>query len=147
MQYSYFSVISATSSQGFFCFWGKSPEDEVVISGFPYKTEDPFRNCSSSSPEISLLVLKIFQHSKFRISARPCNILYCNLRSGDFFFLAGEKNNISPAKKKKSPDRRLPLVEACLFWFVAYGTRNIAFEARLFCFMAYRTRNITFQVR
>ena len=87
MQYSYFSV----------------------ISGFLYKTEDPFRNCSCSSPEISLLVLKTFQHSK--------------------------RNFVSPRGHVISS------IEACLFWIVAYGKRNITFEARLFCFMAYRTRN------
>ena len=87
MQYSYFSV----------------------ISGFLYKTEDPFRNCSCSSPEISLLVLKTFQHSK--------------------------RNFVSPRGHVISS------IEACLFWIVAYGKRNITFEARLFCFMAYRTTN------
>ena len=70
------------------------------------------RNFPSCVENISTL------EEKFRISARPCNILYCNLRSGDFylyFFSAVEKNNISPAKKKKSPDRRLPLLKRACF--------------------------------
>ena len=125
MQYSYFSVISATSSPGLF-FLGKSPGDEVVISGFPYKTEDPFRNCSCSSPEISLLVLKIFQHSK-RNFVSPRGHVISSIVTCDqaifFFFLAGEKNNISPAKKKKSPDRRLPLLKRACFgsWLTERG--------------------------
>ena len=103
MQYSYFSV----------------------ISGFPYKTEDPFRNCSCSSPEISLLVLKIFQHSK-RNFVSPRGHVISSIVTCDqafFFFLAGEKNNISPAKKKKSPDRRLPLLKRACFgsWLTERG--------------------------
>ena len=102
MQYSYFSV----------------------ISGFLYKTEDPFRDCSCSSPEISLLVLKIFQHSK-RNFVSPRGHVISSIVTCDqaIFFLAGEKNNISPAKKKKSPDRRLPLLKRACFgsWLTERG--------------------------
>ena len=59
----------------------------------------------------------------------------------------GGKKQYFPRQKEKIAWSQVTSIEACLFWFVAYGTRNIAFEARLFCFMAYRTRNITFQVR
>ena len=151
MQYSYFSVISATSSPGLF-FLGKSPGDEVAISGFPYKTEDPFRNCSCSSPEISLLVLKIFQRSKRNfVSPRGhviSSIVTCDQAIFFFFFWRGKKTIFPPPKRKNR------LMAGYLYWSVLVLVRglrneeyNIAFEARLFCFMAYRTRNITFQVR
>ena len=150
MQYSYFSVISATSSPGLFFFrekpWGRGCHFWPV----PYKTEDPFRNCSCSSPEISLLVLKIFQHSK-RNFVSPRGHVISSIVTCDqaifFFFLGGGKKQYFPRQKEKIAWSQVTSIEACLFWFVAYGTRNIAFEARLFCFMAYRTRNITFQVR
>ena len=126
MQYSYFSVISATSSPGLFFFFRQKPWGRGChFWPVPCKTEDPFPNCSCSSPEISLLVLKIFQHSK-RNFVSPRGHVISSIVTCDqaiFFFWAGEKNNISPAKKKKSPDRRLPLLKRACFgsWLTERG--------------------------
>ena len=154
MQYSYFSVISATSSPGLFFFlrekpWGRGCHFWPV----PCKTEDPFRSFSKLFLQFSRNFPSRVENIStleeiFRISARPCNILYIvTCDQAIFFFFWRGKKTIFPPPKRKNRWSQVTSIEACLFWFVAYGTRNIAFEARLFCFMAYRTRNITFQVR
>ena len=153
MQYSYFSVISATSSPGLFFFlrekpWGRGCHFWPV----PCKTEDPFRSFS----KLFLQFSRNFPSRVENISTLKGNfvsprghvissIVTCD--QAIFLVGGGGKKQYFPRQKEKIAWSQVTSIEACLFWFVAYGTRNIAFEARLFCFMAYRTRNITFQVR
>ena len=105
MQYSYFSV----------------------ISGFPYQTEDPFRNCSCSSPEISLLVLKIFQHSKRNfVSPRGhviSSIVTCDQAIFTYIFFRRWKKTISPPPKRKNR-----LIAGYLYWSVLVLVRGLRNE-------------------
>ena len=154
MQYSYFSVISATSSPRLFFFlrekpWGRGCHFWPV----PCKTEDPFRSFS----KLFLQFSRNFPSRVENISTLKGNfvsprghVISSIVTCDQAIFLGGGgggKKQYFPRQKEKIAWSQVTSIEACLFWFVAYGTRNIAFEARLFCFMAYRTRNITFQVR
>ena len=95
----------------------------------PCKTEDPFRSFS----KLFLQFSRNFPSRVENISTLKGNfvsprghvissIVTCD-QAIFFGGGAGEKNNISPAKKKKSPDRRLPLLKRACFgsWLTERG--------------------------
>ena len=126
MQYSYFSVISASSSPGLFFLEGKALGTRLHF-WVPIQNGRSFsklflqfsRNFPSRVENISTL------EEIFRISARPCNILYivtCD-QAIFFFFFGGGKKQYFPRQKEKIADRRLPLLKRACFgsWLTERG--------------------------